>query len=146
MNLTFPIKEYRISSPYGKRILNGKEQFHDGIDFVSLTNDKTVRAITDGIVCFDVDYYEEAKRWTDKRHSAGNYVIIKHNINDKLYYVRYIHLGINYCYEGQQVEKGEPVGVYADVGYSFGSHLHFDSYNSKWEKIDPSFMLKLMED
>lgn len=141
--LISPVKNYRISSDYGKRILKGKNEFHDGIDFVSETNDRVVVAITKGIVCHDVDFYEESKRWTDKRHSAGNYVIVKHVIEGKLYYVRYLHLGENFCYEGQEVEKGEPLGIYSDAGISYGAHLHFDMYNSKWVKVDPSFTLKM---
>lgn len=142
--LRSPVKDYKITSPYGKRILNGEEEFHDGIDFVSRI-DEIVFAIADGVVCHDVDFYEEKKRWTDKRHSAGNYVIVKHVIEGNLYYVRYFHLSENFCYQGQKVEKGEPLGIYADVGRSFGAHLHLDTYSYKWEKIDPSFLLKMFE-
>lgn len=146
MLLRSPVKKPIITSPYGERILNGKRQFHDGIDVISEIGDTIVCAITDGVVCHDVDFYQEKKRWKDKRHSAGNYVIVKHIIDDKLYYTRYLHLTVNFCYQGQALEKGEPLGIYADVGRSYGAHLHFDMYNSKWKKIDPSFVLKLMEE
>ena len=133
-----PVKDAKVTSPYGWRTLNGKKQFHDGIDFVSTTGDNTVRAIADGKVCYDVDYYEESKRWTDKRHSAGNYLIIKHAINGKTYYGRYFHLGENYVSNGDVVVEGQAIGYYADAGISYGAHLHFDIYDDKWKKLNPT--------
>lgn len=146
--LISPVKDYKITSNYGPRILNGKEEFHDGIDFISKSGKNIVHAIAEGVVCHDVDFYNEAKRWTDRRHSAGNYLIIKHHIphNGALYYVRYMHLDPNFCFQGQEIEKGEPIGLYKDVGRSYGAHLHLDMYDKNWNKIDPSFILVLMEE
>ena len=136
-----PIVDYKITSPYGKRILKGKEQFHDGIDFISKSDDRTVRVITEGTILMDIDYYEESKRWTDARHSAGNYLIIQHVIDDKKYFCRYFHLGENFVSKGDKVAEGQAIGIYADAGISYGAHLHFDMYDSAWKKIDPTFLI-----
>jgi murein DD-endopeptidase MepM/ murein hydrolase activator NlpD len=121
-------------------VLNGKRQFHDGIDYVS-DSSKHVLAIADGYVVTDVDYYEHSKRWTDRRHSAGNMVIIKHKIHGKDYFVRYLHLTENRVEEGLEVSQGDQIGTMGDVGYSFGIHLHIDFYNKSWVKIDPTPIL-----
>lgn len=135
-------QKIKVTSPYGKRTLQGKEQFHDGIDFVSESGRNDVIAIADGIVTYDQDDYEEALRWTDKHHSAGNMVIIRHELEGGLYYVRYLHLVKNIVRAGQKVFEGATFGVYGDVGYSFGPHLHVDVYDMHWRKIDPTPLFK----
>jgi murein DD-endopeptidase MepM/ murein hydrolase activator NlpD len=136
-----PIKDYRISSPYGYRILKGKKEFHDGIDFVSTSGDTNVYAIANGLVEYDMDNYNDALRWVDKHHSGGNMIIVKHTINGNYYYARYLHLGQNTVSKNDFVNEGDVLGQYGDYGYSFGAHLHFDMYDKKWRKIDPSAIL-----
>lgn len=142
-SLSYPVSEpHTITSNYGYRILNGKKQFHDGIDWISST-DRNVLSFADGQVTYDQDWYEESKRWTDKRHSGGNMVIIKHQILGKTYFIRYLHLKFNTVSQGQIIKRGQVIGEWADVGYSFGAHLHTDAYDSGWNKIDIQALLKL---
>lgn len=129
-----PVKNPVVTSEYGPRILNGHNQFHDGVDYVSATGEKAVFALYGGQVCHDMDYYEASKAWTDSRHSLGNFVIVKHVIEGKLYYVRYCHLGRNVVKQGQHVQKGQLLGHYANAGMSYGAHLHLDGYDYKWRK------------
>ncbi len=133
-----PVKSPKITSPYGYRTLNGKKQFHDGIDFVSRDADASVFSIGSGLVTYDKDDYIHLKRWVSRKDSAGNYVIIKTRIGDNLYYVRYLHLKENHIAINETVEDGQKIGEYADVGYSFGAHLHLDMYTMDWHKIDPT--------
>jgi murein DD-endopeptidase MepM/ murein hydrolase activator NlpD len=138
-----PIKKFKITSPYGWRVLNGNKQFHDGIDFISKSNNRDVFSIGPGVAVLDYDEYDDSKRWTDQRNSAGNYVIIKTKLDDGVeYYVRYLHLRENKISKGQNISEGEKIGEYDDVGYSFGAHLHLDIYNMAWKKIDPTPLLK----
>ena len=133
----------RITSPYGERknpFGNGT-QFHDGIDYVSAVN-RNVYAIADGTVTYDMDWYDHSKAWTDKRHSGGNMVILKHDIDGEIYFVRYLHLVKNFVSQGQVIKAGDHIGEYADVGMSKGAHLHLDMFNGKWIKIDPTPVMK----
>lgn len=139
-----PVNNPRISSGFGNRkdpLNPGQVQFHDGIDFVSKDNDRNVRAITSGVVVYDMDNYREALRWVDPHHSAGNYLIIKHEIAGKMYYARYLHLKNNNVSVGDTVAEGDVIGEYADVGRSRGPHLHFDLYAENWSKINPTPIL-----
>jgi murein DD-endopeptidase MepM/ murein hydrolase activator NlpD len=140
--MILPVNNSIITSPYGWRVLNGQKQFHTGIDFVSGNGDNSVHAILNGRVVYDFDAYEEATRWTDQKMSGGNYVILSHVINDLLYYFRYIHLGENFVAGGQIIQEGEIIGMYKDVGMSFGSHLHCDAYDSQWKPVDISELFK----
>ena len=134
--MILPVENHVITSPYGPRVLQGKEQFHDGIDFISRDNNN-VRSILDGTIVHDMDKYIHDKRWTDKKHSAGNYLIVRHMLPDgKIYYCRYLHLEKNTVSLKDQVKEGQLIGNYGDYGYSFGPHLHFDIYDSTWKKTD----------
>jgi murein DD-endopeptidase MepM/ murein hydrolase activator NlpD len=144
-----PVKSPVVTSPYGPRVLNGQQQFHDGVDFVACGDngsvgsaDRTVSSIGPGEVIYDKDNYQEAGRWTNPEDSAGNMVIVKTAIGGAAYYVRYLHLGINRVSVGQRVEAGQALGTYADAGYSFGAHLHLDAYTLDWTKIDPTPILR----
>lgn len=131
-----PVKNPVMTSDYGPRTLMGKENFHKGVDLIS-REDATVRAILDGIVVWDTDDYEEAKRWTDPHHTAGNWVILHHQLGDTGFYTRYIHLVENYWQKGQNVYEGDILGKYGDVGYSFGAHLHIDFFTEDWKNFSP---------
>lgn len=128
-----PVKNAYTTSGYGKRILNGVEQFHDGIDFVNFDPvsklfhvDKSVYAVADGVISFDYDIYDDRFRWINQKDSVGNMVILKTLIDNKQFCFRYCHLVTNIVKLGQVVKQGEKIGEYGDVGYSFGAHLHFD--------------------
>jgi murein DD-endopeptidase MepM/ murein hydrolase activator NlpD len=131
-----PVKSWVRTSPYGWRNLNGKRQFHGGIDLVSGAGDRTVRAMADGEVVLDYDSYQDARRWTYPPDSGGNMVILKTKIRGKFYFIRYLHLSENIVSKGQKIKQGAVLGHYADVGYSFGAHLHIDAYDGKWKPVD----------
>ena len=59
--------KYKITSPYGNRILNGKTEFHKGVDLVGI-DDKTVYAPCDGVIGTSTRVYVGATaEW-------GNYI------------------------------------------------------------------------
>lgn len=141
------INNLKITSPYGDRRDPAdphKRQFHDGIDFKCGLNppDRRVFSIGAGQCVFDFDDYEDKKRWTDPKHSGGNYTITLEKIDGVEYYVKYLHLVENYLSKGQFFDAGFCIGKYADVGYSFGAHLHLNMYDKNWRVIDPTPVLK----
>jgi len=138
-NLIRPVLEpHKVTSGYGWRFLNGKQNFHDGIDYINKNDERHVLAITKGVVIYDQDNYDDTLRWTNPTHSAGNMIIMKYNIHGIDYFIRYLHLIHNCVSISDVVEQGDVLGEYADVGYSFGAHLHFDMYLKNWKKVDPT--------
>jgi murein DD-endopeptidase MepM/ murein hydrolase activator NlpD len=152
--LIYPVHDKYVTSGYGKRILNGVEQFHDGIDFVNAVPDQNrpgqnlfhanrdCISVADGVINFDYDIYDERFRWLRSQDSVGNMVILRILIDGKSYCFRYCHLTENIVKIGQTVKQGEKLGQYGDAGYSFGPHLHFDGspgeYFDRTKKIDPT--------
>lgn len=141
-----PVEMPVITSGYGNRVLNGVTQFHNGIDFVS-GKDTTVYSVGEGVVVYDKDNYDDV-RWkammmsnniTDWADSGGNMVIIKTQFPGKgEMFVRYLHLGQNQVSMGDAVHAGQPIGQYANVGYSYGAHLHLDIMKMDWSTfVDP---------
>jgi len=130
------VQPHKVTSPYGWRYLNEEREFHKGIDLISEKGIRDVISAFDGIVTYDQDDYKEIFRWTEKHHSAGNMVIVRHELPSGLYYIRYIHLINNIVCKGQKVFEGAKLGVYADVGKSYGPHLHVDAYDMNWRPVN----------
>lgn len=146
-----PVRNPVVTSPYGWRMLAGARQFHDGVDSVNSGHNCVDRlnpigtdvfAIADGQCTFDYDKYDDRFRMDLQGHqqdTAGNMVILKHLIGGKWYYVRYLHLLKNTIQNGEIVTKGQRIGCYADVGFSYGPHIHNDVYLPDWsKKVDPN--------
>lgn len=102
---------FRVTSPYGERVLNGKSEFHKGIDLVGLDS-VIVYAVSDGTVRTDF-----------QANGAGNYVVVTMNDGRRIFYM---HLKSFLVINGQTVKKGEALGVMGNTGNSFGAHTHLE--------------------
>lgn len=141
--MTILTTPFRVTSPYGPRVLNGQQQFHDGVDLVSDAS-RDVWATVEGTVVYDKDNYDPNNRWTlGSSDSGGNMVILSAQIDGRIYYIRYLHLETNNCIYGQHIRPGYKLGVYGDVGYSFGAHLHVDAFTATWQRVDVTPLLGL---
>jgi len=144
----YPVRQPLITSDFGveRTLPDGRVNVHDGIDFITQTNDRTVFSLTQGFIAFDFDDYCHAKRY-EKPNTGGNMVIITSIINNRTYHIRYLHLVKNNVVKGQLIPSGIPIGVYGDVGYSFGAHVHIDVYDGLWRhKINPYELFPLLKE
>lgn len=66
--------------------------------------------------------------------SYGNCVKIKH---DNGYYTLYAHLQNLNVGLGQYVQRGQILGYMGNTGNSYGSHLHFEVFNEKNQRVNP---------
>lgn len=109
---------YSITSYFGNRLDpfdNSKNESHSGID-LGAPSGTDVLAIGDGIV-YEVGYSES---------SLGNYVYIKHDYGDIIYFSIYGHMLDNSIVveKDMPVKAGEKIGCVGSTGRSTGSHLH----------------------
>ncbi len=108
---------YRVSSPYGPRILGGKPEFHPGVDLVVEMNGP-IKAFTSG----EVVYAGEGLPNTGYNR-YGNLVAIK----DKNGAVHvYGHLSKVNVSKGAKVVKDQQIGNQGSTGLSTGQHLHYE--------------------
>ena len=121
--------KFKVTSPFGRRTLNGKPDDHKGIDVVGIT-DKHVCAVAGGQVV-------TSKIVTDKSNRTwewGNFVCILGD-DGRMYY--YCHLSKRLVSVGRRVEAGQHIGIEGNTGYSFGSHCHFE-VRENGVSIDPA--------
>lgn len=129
--LYFPIEYRNFSSYYGYRSLNGKQNFHDGLDIPA--PDGTKIYATDNGVILNASFV----------NGYGNCIIILHNDGKKSLYG---HLSETYIVKnGESIQKGDHLGyvgpkVLSDGrlnGYTTGCHLHFTIFLPNGNTTDP---------
>ncbi|KUP05237.1 peptidase M23 [Bacillus coahuilensis p1.1.43] len=118
-NWTRPAAGY-VSSEYGARTLNGRADFHDGID-IAKSGSVPIVAAADGVV--SKAYYS---------NSYGNTIFISHYINGTEYTTVYAHMSSYQVSNFQTVSKGQVIGYMGNTGASYGQHLHFELYIGGW--------------
>lgn len=120
-----PVKEAKLTSTFGYRILYGGREFHYGIDLAKGGN-VPILAAADGVV---------VKRLNGVT-SYGNVVFINHRIEDKEMETVYAHLKSTSVKIGDVVKQGDIIGYMGNTdggtGRSTGQHLHFEVHEGKW--------------
>ena len=102
---------FRLTSPRDNRVLNGKSEFHKGIDLVGL-DDTTVYSISDGTV-----------RTAYQANGAGNYVVVTMADGRRVFYM---HLAKFLVKTGATIKKGTPIGIMGNTGNVTGTHTHLE--------------------
>ena len=122
--------KFKVTSPFGRRVLNGQPGDHKGIDVVGL-GDKHVCAVVSGTVAASTMILDKS----DRTWEWGNYVRVD-GVDGRRYY--YCHLSKRLVKVGQQVKVGDHLGIEGNTGYSFGSHCHFEVRDRAGNSIDPA--------
>ncbi len=101
-----------ITSPFGnKRVFNGQlKSFHNGVDFRARTANP-VFAANSGVV-----------KLAENLFYSGNAVVIDHGTG---IFTIYAHLSRIDVTAGQQIEKGQRLGLTGATGRVSGPHLHW---------------------
>jgi murein DD-endopeptidase MepM/ murein hydrolase activator NlpD len=122
--------KYKVTSPFGMRVLNGVTEDHRGIDVVSLGS-KYICAVRPGVVAVS----KMVKDKTDRTWEWGNYVCV---LGDDGNYYYYCHMTQRLVEAGRRVKVGDHLGVEGNTGYSFGNHCHFEVRNGANVSVDPA--------
>ncbi|MBE6152747.1 MAG: M23 family metallopeptidase [Firmicutes bacterium] len=132
---------YSVTSYFGNRLDpfgSGEITNHYGID-LSAPEGTDIVAIGDGIV------YQVG----NDSDGLGNYVYIKHDYGDIIFYSIYGHMlddsiVVN---ENQNIKSGEKIGCVGNTGSSTGNHLHLAltspilEFNDKYY-VDPYYVIE----
>ena len=119
-----PLKDCYVTSPYG--VVRSNNKVHTGIDLISKSGDREVRAIKGGIYC--------GKFWD--AYGYGNYCVVENY--DKIRTL-YCHLkSVEEIQNGAEIDEGQLLGIEGTTGNSTGIHLHLeireDPYTGKFHK------------
>jgi murein DD-endopeptidase MepM/ murein hydrolase activator NlpD len=118
----------RLTSPYGaRRSYNGgpASEYHSGLD-IAAEEGTPVAATNDGHVVF-----------AGPLKVRGNTVIIDHGWG---LFSGYYHLSAVTVAAGQDVQRGETIGLVGSTGFSSGPHLHWSIWVGS-NAIDPACVL-----
>jgi len=94
---------------------------HLGVD-LEVPTGTPVYAVNDGVV-----------RYTKESTNYGRAILIDHGLG---IYSAYLHLDEFHAAEGQQVKRGEIIGLSGNTGYSLDPHVHF-SIRTRQGSVDP---------
>jgi len=114
-----------LSSGFGMRFhpVHDSQRMHTGQDFSAPTGTK-IHATGDGKVVYAG--YE--------RNGYGKHVIIKHGYG---YQTLYAHMSSIKVERGQEVKRGDIIGLVGSTGVSTAPHLHYEVIK-KGTKVDPA--------
>lgn len=143
---------YRISSKFGYRYApnnSGDIKFHNGVD-LAVPYGTEVLSIGNGIVyeintgCSDIGKYGD-----DCGNGFGNYVQIKHEKDNIIYYSFYAHMISDsiIVVPEQEISIGQKIGQVGSSGSSTGAHLHLTLMSPKpsFERknlVDPKYVIE----
>lgn len=121
-------RSIRITSGFGWRLspITLRVSFHPGIDLVG--QDETEILVTaDGIVLENWLppgwYWKNGNRiWFNGHEDFGGMIKVIHSGG---FETLYGHLSESYVHEGQEVKRGDLIGVMGNTGTSKGMHLHY---------------------
>ncbi|GAM63210.1 cell wall endopeptidase [Vibrio ishigakensis] len=110
----FPTKIHRITSPFNPHRLHpvtGRVSPHNGTDF-GVPVGTPIHSIGDGKVIM-----------VRNHPYAGKYIVIDHG---SIYKTRYLHMSRIMVKKGQQIKRGQTIGLSGMTGRVTGPHLHFE--------------------
>lgn len=121
LTLPRPVADtFKISSLVGWRKINGKPDFHSGIDF-AVPPGTPIKAVADG-VCFRCGWENEQ----NQKQGFGLRVWQEFKYDDFMVYAWYAHLSVTLLTEGASIAKGQVIGLSGSTGRSTGPHLHIE--------------------
>lgn len=130
-----PVDDGYITSGYGERILNGKKEFHPGIDIGSKQPSPFVYSPYAGIVQ-NAGYSESFGRRVWIKLESGLYMVLAH--------LEFINPNLKYKTE---IIAGEYIGIMGNTGKSYGRHLHIEIRKDPYKpgnSIEPIEIIKTL--
>jgi hypothetical protein len=115
--MQWPVREVKISSPFGDRNLFGRYNFHTGLDF-DPSYGTPIYSVADGIVSLV----------ENPGPTCGVAVFIEHNVDGTKFTSVYCHMVVDSppVKAGDTVQKGQLVGNIGLTGVTTGPHLHLE--------------------
>jgi murein DD-endopeptidase MepM/ murein hydrolase activator NlpD len=130
--MALPIKDGKITTPYGKKGKMWKSGKHSGVDF-AVPQGTDVLAALNGKVA--------AANWGA---AFGTHIVQK--VEGQDVWVIYAHLSKSLVKIGDTLTKNQHIGESGNTGNSSGPHLHFEARNNvRWSQgqdINPKEILE----
>ena len=122
-----------ISSKFGNRIINGRPEFHKGVDFATPVG-TPVKAVIPGTV-----HRAGWENENDPKQGFGLRVMQKAKIDGEDCWIFYAHLNQIDVNAGEEITVGQLIGKSGHTGRSTGPHLHVGcrkSNTNEWQDME----------
>ena len=120
---------YKITYPFGERVILGKREHHSGVDLVAIGGNGG--AISDYVTAFDSGEVIEA----GYNSRSGYYCKIRHDDTAVTLYCHFKKDTLR-VKKNDRVARGDILGYMGSTGRSTGAHLHF-GISMYGEYVDP---------
>lgn len=127
-DLTYPYrfpfkkgKKYEVSQSFNGKVSHYSRKSKYAIDF-QLNVGETVYAARGGLVVKVIDWF--TKQGGKELEKSANKIVILHSDGTFGTYA-HLHYKGSLVKEGEQVDKGQKIGISGLTGYTNGPHLHF---------------------
>ena len=134
MKSPFILKEsggytFRLTSPQGPR----SDGEHGGVDLVCDGN-KTIVACEDATIKW-IQKWNGTTRSGTSSQTYGNLIVLQLSNEDLLYHAHLsdgLYLSgmipgqVDYSHAGEEIKKGQSIGIMGNTGASYGNHLHWE--------------------
>jgi len=117
-----PMEKYSISSKFGfrKHPMGGEEfDMHKGVDMVGPANSPIFAAQNGKVII----HFPPPNGYFKGHSIYGGLVIIDHGQG---IFTLYAHMKSTFVKEGQEVKRGQKIGIQGSTGRSTGPHLHYE--------------------
>lgn len=119
-------KRYRVLQGYGSRFSHTGNE-HNTVDF-KMRRGTPVHAARDGVVMALKEHHGEGC-WEDRCKRTANYVRVLHADGSTGEYYHLLRDGVLVAL-GEQVTRGQKIGLSGNSGHSTTPHLHFGVYEA----------------
>lgn len=115
--MIMPLENLKITSKYNvTRTILGKTSVHKGLDVISATGDKEIKAVRAGT-------YRGAMI---DPNGFGNYVVVQHEDGIRTVYA-HLESTMPNLQKGDKIEEGTVLGIEGKTGRATGVHLHIEA-------------------
>lgn len=114
-------KKYEVSQGWNGKSSHNSDRSRFALDF-QLNVGEPVFAARDGIVIKAIDWF--TKQGGPELRDAANRIVILHDDGTMANYVHLKYRGVLVA-EGEQVSRGQKIGISGLTGFTRGPHLHF---------------------
>lgn len=122
--MRYPTDNNRITSHYGYRMRNGRQDFHGGTDYGAKKPGHPgdpLHPIANHTRTMEIGYDS----------IQGNFIIFEHTTHC----TKYKHLNKIFVKEGQLVNEDDIIAEMGNSGDSTGAHLHFEVHACLYDRI-----------
>lgn len=145
--LGYPVKSPHKTQGYGKTKFTKWYTFHNGVDFADAVGTPVLAAEDGKIIAMGSNpssvWKECLKEYKKEQcYAYGKWVAIEHKNGLTTLYG---HLSKQLVKKGEDVDRGEKIGLMGSTGYSTGPHVHFGVYMTAKDDDDPDNDFKVVE-